>query len=145
MLMGGAFLVACAAPPPPPPDPTVARLSIRAGADSNAAQDGQGRPVSVHVFALTPGAAFATADADALLGRSPGGLPQTIKPLGTETVLPGRTVAETYIMPDGTNAIGVAVDFRAFATARWRVTAPVPANRTTLVKMAIGTNAISVE
>ena len=120
-------------------------MTVRAEDTANVAADGTGRPSAVYIYALQPGAPFETVDRAALFGEAGSVLPETIKSLGRQVVVPGKELKRVFELPDGTQSIGVAVDFRAFETAAWRVSAPVTPNQVTLVKMAIGSNAVTVE
>lgn len=137
-----AALGACGDEPPPPPAPTIAQIRIQADQGANPAPDGRASPASVFLYALQPGAPFATADPEALLGA--GVADPQLQRIGQIVVAPGERKEATYRLQDTTAAIGAAVAFRQFDTAAWRALGPIGANATTAVTVTIGANDVRV-
>ena len=145
-LMIGAIVAACAGPPPPKqPDPTVAQVTLSATKDSNPDPTGRASPAVVFIYALQPGAPFATGSYDALTGGELGELGETMKRIARLVIVPGKTTKKIFELPDGTSDIGIAVGFRQIDTAKWRASASVKANEVTLLKATVAANQVNVE
>ncbi len=145
-LIIGAFVAACAGPPPPKqPDPTVAQVTLSAAKDANPDPSGRASPSVVFIYAMQPGAPFATGSYDALTGGELGDMAETMKRIARMVIVPGKTTKKIFELPAGTSDIGIAVGYRQIDTAKWRASAPVKANEVTLLKATIGSNEVSVE
>lgn len=141
----GALVAACAPPPvEKQPDPTVAQVNITAALDANPDPSGRASPSVVFLYALQPGAPFETGDPDALTGGELGPLGESMKRIARMVIVPGKTTKKLFELPGGTSDIGIAVAYRNFATAKWRVTKQVRPNEVTLLKATIGSNAVEL-
>ena len=141
-----AVIAACAPPPEQKqPDPTVAQVTLSASDDANPDPTGRASPAVVFVYALQPGAPFATGSYDALTGGELGDLAETMKRIARIVIVPGKSTKKIFELPPGTSDIGIAVGYRQIDTAKWRASAPVKPNEVTLLKANVGANAVTVE
>lgn len=141
-----AVIAACAPPPEQKqPDPTVAQVTLSAADDANPDPTGRASPAVVFVYALQPGAPFATGSYDALTGGELGDLAETMKRIARIVIVPGKSTKKIFELPPGTSDIGIAVGYRQIDTAKWRASAPVKPNEVTLLKANVGANAVTVE
>lgn len=138
-------LAACAAAPPPPPEPTVAQVDIAAAANANPDPSGRASPSVVFLYALKPGAPFATGDPDALTGGELGSLAESMSRIARLVAVPGKTTNKTFELPAGTAGIGIAVAYRQFNTAKWRASTPIAAHETTALKATVGSNEVTIQ
>ena len=140
-----AAIAACAPPPPKQPDPTVAQVTLTASDDANPDGSGRPSPAVVFIYALQPGAPFATGSYDALTGGELGDLGETMKRIARIVIVPGKSTKKVFESPDGTSDVGIAVGYYQLDTAKWRASAPVKANEVTLLNATVGANAVAVE
>jgi len=131
-------LAACAAPPPPPP-PTVVELTLVAAKDANATPDGQGAPIALRVYQLAGTANFSGAEFFDLFNNDQTTLKTDLVKRDDVTLAPKQSKSMT-ITPttDQVKAIGVFGAYRDYAGATWRVTADVPAHKTTKITVTAG-------
>lgn len=141
----GAVITACAPPPEKRPDPTIAQVTITAAKDANPDPSGRASPAVVFIYAMKPGAPLTTGSYDALTGGEMGDLAETMKRIARLVIVPGKTTKKRFELPPGTSDIGITVGFRQIETAQWRASAPVAANKVTLLKANIGANAVTIE
>jgi type VI secretion system protein VasD len=139
------LLAACAGGPPPPPKPTVAQIDITAAANANPDPSGRASPSVVFLYALKPGAPFATGNPDALTGGELGSLAESMSRIARVVAVPGNTTQKTFELPLGTAGIGIAVAYRNFNTAKWRASAPVKANEITPLKATVGASEVTIQ
>jgi type VI secretion system protein VasD len=133
----GFALQACAGPPPAPPlPPTVVKLTITSRADANATEDGQGAPTIVRVYQLASAAGFEKAEFYALLNTDVAILGQDLVKRDEYLLAPNTTKEATLTIPDRVQALGVFAAYREFQSRNWRITTPVPANKTTPVTLS---------
>lgn len=144
-LLIGALVTACAPEAPPPPEPTVAQIEIVAADDANPDPTGRPSPAVVLVYALKPGASFATGSYEALTGGELGELAETMDRIGRFVIVPGKSTKKIFELPDGTSEVGVTVAYREIETAQWRASAAVEPNAVTLLTASVGANAVTVE
>lgn len=145
VLIAGALVAACAGPKPPKqPDPTVAQVTITAAKDANPDPSGRASPSVVFIYALKPGAPFATGSYDVLTGGELGELSKTMSRIARLVIVPGKTTKKIFELPKGTAGVGIAVGYRQIDTAVWRASAPVKPNEVSLLKATIGANAVTV-
>ena len=144
VVLAGALVAACAEAPKQP-DPTVARVTFTAAANSNPDPAGTASPAAVFVYALQPGAPFATATYDMLTGGDLGDSATSMRRIAQFVIVPGKTTKKLFELPKGTAELGVAVAYRQVATAKWRAAAPVAPNTVTLLTATIGANAVNVQ
>ena len=135
-------LAACASAPKQP-DPTVAQVTFTSADDANPDPGGRPSPVVVFVYALQPGAPFATAPMETLLGGPV--TDDSMKRVARIVIVPGKKIKKLFTLPNSSSDVGIAVAYRQIETAKWREQTPVTANEVTLVKAAIGANEISFE
>ena len=141
-----AMLQACAAPPPPPPPPpTIAKLTLSTSADANATAAGQGAPTVVRVYQLTSTAGFEKAEFFRLLNADSATLGQDLVKRDEYLLAPGTTKEETLAIPDRVKALGVFAAYRQFGSRTWRVTVPLPANKTTPVTVTVSASGVVVK
>lgn len=138
----GMLMAACVSAPEQP-DPTVAQVTFTAAEDANPDPAGRASPTAVYVYALQPGAPFATASSDDLLGGQVAD--PLIRRIAQVVMVPGRKSKKIFTLPEGTSDIGIAVAYRDIDTAKWREQVQVTPNSVTLIKAGIGTNEITVE
>ena len=145
VILAGALVAACAPEAPKQPDPTVAQVTISASADANPDPTGRASPAVVFVYALKPGAPFATGSYDALTGGELGDLSTSMNRIARLVIVPGKSTKKIFELPPGTSDVGVAVAYRQIDTAKWRASAPVTANAVTLLNATIGANAVNIQ
>ena len=144
-VLAGALIAACAPEGPKAPEPTVAQVTITATGDANPAPGGQASPAAVYVYALKPGAPFATGSYDALTGGELGDLSSTMTRIAHFVLVPGKSTKRVFELPPGTADVGIAVAYRQIDTAVWRASAPVTPNAVTLLKATIGASAVNIQ
>ena len=144
MLGLGALVLSCGPAPEKQPDPTFAQVNVTAADNSNPDSQGRASPVRVYLYALKPGAQFATGDPDALLGGELGAAAESMNRIADFVLIAGKTTKRRFELPDDTDAIGIAVAYRAFDTSKWRASAPIKANQVTLLKANIGSNEVTI-
>ena len=139
-------LQACGGPPPPPPapplPPSVAKLTITASADANATADGQGAPTVVRVYQLASTAGFERAEFFRLLNADAATLGQDLVKRDEYLLAPAASKQETLAIPDRVQALGVFAAFREFQSRAWRVTVPLPANKTTVATVSVSADGL---
>lgn len=145
VILAGALVAACAPEAPKAPDPTVAQVTITAARDANPAPGGQASPAAVYVYALKPGAPFATGSYDALTGGELGDLSATMSRIAHFVIVPGKSTKRIFELPPGVSDVGIAVAYRQIDTAKWRASAPVTPNAVTLLQVTIGANAVNIQ
>lgn len=139
-----AFAVpACGGPPPPPPLlPTVAKLTVTASADANAIAEGQGAPTVVRVYQLASTAGFERAEFFRLLNADTATLGPDLVQRDEYLLAPGASKQETLTVPDRVQALGIFAAFREFQSRAWRVTVPLPANKTTAAAVSVSADGL---
>lgn len=137
-------LQACSGPPPPPPPlpPTAAALTITASADANATVEGQGAPTIVRVYQLASTAGFERAEFFRLLNADTATLGPDLIKRDEYLLAPGASKQETLAIPDRVQALGVFAAFREFQSRVWRVTVPLPANKTTTATVSVSADGL---
>ena len=145
-ILAGGLLAACAPPPEKKqPNPTVAQVTLTATEDANPDPGGRASPAVVFIYALQPGAPYATGSYDALTGGDLGELGQSMKRIARLVIVPGKTTKKIFELPKGTSDIGIAVGYRDIDTAVWRTSTSVKPNEVSLVKATIAANAVSIQ
>ncbi len=132
----------CSGPPPPPP-PTVAKLTIEASPGANATADGRGAPTIVRVYQLAATSAFDKAEFFRLLNADAATLGPDLVKKDEYLLAPGTSKIETMTLPDRVQAIGVFAAYRQFQDRAWRVTVPLPPNKTTPVVLSVGAGGLA--
>jgi type VI secretion system protein VasD len=134
-------LQACGGPPPPPA-PTLVKLSITSSPDANATENGQGAPTIVRVYQLTSAAGFDKAEFFRLLNADAAVLGQDLVKRDEYLLAPGTTKEETLTVPDRVQTLGIFAAYREFQSRTWRLTVPIPANKTTLVALSVSASGL---
>ena len=129
-------------PPPPPPPPTVAELKLVATSDVNPTTSGAGAPLVVRVYQLGSTAAFEKAEFFQLFQNDAATLGADLIKKEEYRLAPGETKTETLKPPDSVHAIGVFGAYRAFQDVPWRVSAPVPPQKTTEIAVTAGADGL---
>lgn len=145
VVLAGVLIAACAPEGPKAPEPTVAQVTITATGDANPAPGGQASPAAVYVYALKPGAPFATGPYDALTGGELGDLATTMNRIAHLVIVPGKSTKRIFELPPGTSEVGIAVAYRQIDSAQWRASAAVAPNSVTLLTATIGANAVNIQ
>lgn len=133
----GVVIGACKSAPPPPPAPTIVRITVNALAAVNPDHAGRPSPVVVRVYELKTTAAFDSADFFTLYGKEQATLGGDLNAKNEFMLKPGdsRTVEQT-VQP-GTKFVAVVAAYRDIERSRWRASAAVPPNQTTLMNVRI--------
>ena len=137
-------LQACSGPPPPPPPlpPTAAALTITASAGANATVEGQGAPTIVRVYQLASTAGFERAEFFRLLNADAATLGPDLIKRDEYLLPPGASKQEALAIPDRVQALGVFAAFREFQSRVWRLTIPLPANKTTTAMVSVSADGL---
>ncbi|SPB18850.1 membrane protein [Caballeronia novacaledonica] len=136
-------LVACKSPPPPPA-PTIVRISVNALAGVNPDHAGRPSPVVVRVYELKTTAAFDAADFFTLYGKDQATLGGDLNAKNEYMLRPGDSRSVEQTVQPGTKFVAVVAAYRDIERSRWRASAPVPANQTTLLTVRIDAADVSI-
>ena len=128
----------CAAPPPPPPPPTIVQLKLSATRDVNANPSGQGAPVVVRVYQLASPAAFEKAEFFRLMNADATALGADLVKKDEYLLAPGTTKQAELTIPAPVKALGIMAAYRQFQSTTWRITVPIPPNKTTPAAITAG-------
>ena len=126
------------------PKPTLVKANITANSSLNPDAKGRSSPVVVRYFELKSLAAFNDADFFSLVERDR-------KTLGADLVAseefllkPGETLALDRTLDPAVTHIGVVAAFRDLEHAQWRVSFPVPSQRTSKLTIRLDDRRISI-
>jgi type VI secretion system protein VasD len=126
LILALPLLLAACGGTPPPPQPTTLALTIIGGATQNADATGTAEPVAVRIYPLAASGKFNAADPYSLMSHASTVLGTDLAgPSDQVIVSPGATVHLDRRLPDGAQALGIAVLFRAIDQAQWRLLAPL--------------------
>ncbi|WP_235023335.1 type VI secretion system lipoprotein TssJ [Caballeronia glebae] len=130
--------------PPPPPAPTIVRLSVTALGGVNPDRSGRPSPVVVRVYELKTTAAFDSADFFTLYGRDQATLGGDLNAKNEYVLRPGDSRSVEQTVQPGTKFVAVVAAYRDIERSRWRASAPVPPNQTTLMNVRIDAADVSI-
>ncbi|SAK86062.1 putative lipoprotein [Caballeronia hypogeia] len=132
------------APPPPPPPPTVVHIDVNAVDRVNPDQNGRPSPVLVRVYELKATSAFDSADFFTLYGKDQATLGADLNAKNEFLLRPGEKQSVEQPVQPGTKFIAVVAAYRDIERSRWRATAPVPPNQTTIMSVRIDAADVSI-
>ena len=133
-------VAAVAAPPPPPPKPAPTRVELRVEAlgDVNPSVHGTGAPVVVRIYELKGLAGFNGADFFALYDKDQASLGGDLAGKREVLLRPGEKQTLLLEPADGTGFFAALAAFRNLDSARWRVSAPIPAHLNSVFELKLG-------
>lgn len=137
-------LAASACKSPPPPAPTVVRISVSALDGANPDHAGRPSPVVVRVYELKTTAAFDSADFFTLYGKEQATLGGDLNAKNEYVLRPGDSRSVEQTVQPGTKFVAVVAAYRDIERSRWRASAPVPPNQTTLMNVRIDAADVSI-
>jgi type VI secretion system protein VasD len=137
-------VAACKSAPPPPPPPTVVRITVSALDQANPDQRGRPSPVVVRVYELKTTAAFDSADFFTLYGKDQATLGGDLNAKNEFLLKPGDSRSVEQVVQPGTKFVAVVAAYRDIERSRWRATAPVPPNQTTVLDVRIDAADVSI-
>ena len=137
------LLAACSSAPPPPP-PTQVVLALAATPDVNPAPNGQGAPVVLRVYQLASTTAFKGAEFFDLFNQDQATLKTDLVKRDDVTLAPGQSKTLTLSPTDPTKAVGVFAAYRDYTKAVWRVSADIPAHKTTKLTVQAGSAGLTL-
>ncbi len=129
---------------PPPPAPTIVRISVNALAGVNPDHAGRPSPVVVRVYELKTTAAFDSADFFTLYGKEQATLGGDLNAKSEYMLKPGDSRSVEQTVQPGTKFVAVVAAYRDIERSRWRASAPVPPNQTTLMNVRIDAADVSI-
>lgn len=129
-------------PAPPPPPPTQVELGITATPGVNPDSAGRASPLLFRVYELKDLAAFDGAGFFALYGKEQETLGGDLVRKEEFMLAPGETKRLEFEADAATRHLAVFAAFRDLETARWRASAVIPRNRTTVVEVQLKGNEI---
>ncbi|SAK89959.1 putative lipoprotein [Caballeronia pedi] len=138
-----ALVVACKSPPPPPA-PTVVRISVNALDGVNPDRTGRPSPVVVRVYELKTTAAFDSADFFTLYGKDQATLGGDLNAKNEFLLRPGDSRSVEQTVQPGTKFVAVVAAYRDIERSRWRASAPVPLNQTTVMNVRVEAADVSI-
>ncbi|WP_255503455.1 type VI secretion system lipoprotein TssJ [Caballeronia sp. EK] len=145
VLMCTLAVTACKSPPPPPPPPpTIVHIDVNAIDKVNPDRSGRPSPVLVRVYELKATAAFDSADFFTLYGKDQATLGADLNAKNEFLLKPGDKQSVEQPVQPGTKFIAVVAAYRDIERSRWRATAPVPPNQTTIMSVSIDTADVSI-
>jgi type VI secretion system protein VasD len=139
-----AFALAACKSAPPPPAPTIVRISVNALGGANPDHAGRPSPVVVRVYELKTTAAFDAADFFTLYGKEQATLGGDLNAKNEFMLRPGDSQSVEQTVQPGTKFVAVVAAYRDIERSRWRASAPVPPNRTTVMTVRIDAADVSI-
>ncbi|SAK88738.1 putative lipoprotein [Caballeronia catudaia] len=130
--------------PPPPPAPTIVRISVNALDGVNPDHAGRPSPVVVRVYELKATAAFDSADFFTLYGKEQATLGGDLNAKNEFMLKPGDSRSVEQTVQPGTKFVAVVAAYRDIERSRWRASAPVPPNQTTLMNVRVDAADVSI-
>ena len=143
LLLAALALAACKSAPPPPA-PTIVRISVNALDGANPDHAGRPSPVVVRVYELKTTAAFDSADFFTLYGKEQATLGGDLNAKNEFMLKPGDSRSVEQTVQPGTKFVAVVAAYRDIERSRWRASAPVPPNQTTLMTVRIDAADVSI-
>jgi type VI secretion system protein VasD len=145
VLMCAFAVTACKSPPPPPPPPpTIVHIDVNAIEKVNPDRSGRPSPVLVRVYELKATAAFDSADFFTLYGKDQATLGGDLNAKNEFLLKPGDSRSVEQVVQPGTKFVAVVAAYRDIERSRWRATAPVPPNQTTVLDVRIDAADVSI-
>ena len=126
------------------PKPALVKANFTANSNVNPDAKGRSSPVVVHYFELKSLSAFNAADFFSLAERGRETLGADL--VASEAVLlkPGATLALDRTVDPAVTHIGLVAAFRDLERAEWRVSFPVPSQRTSKLTIRLDDRRISI-
>ncbi|QSN64221.1 MULTISPECIES: type VI secretion system lipoprotein TssJ [unclassified Caballeronia] len=144
VVTGTLAVAACKSPPPAPPPPTIVHIDVNAIDKVNPDHSGRPSPVLVRVYELKATSSFDSADFFTLYGKDQATLGADLNAKNEFLLKPGEKQSVEQLAQPGTKFIAVVAAYRDIERARWRATAPVPPNQTTIMSVRIDTADVSI-
>jgi type VI secretion system protein VasD len=126
------------------PKPTLVKANITANSSLNPDAKGRSSPVVVRYFELKSLAAFNDADFFSLAERDRETLGADLVASEEFLLKPGETLVLDRTLDPAVNHIGVVAAFRDLEHAQWRVSFPVPSQRTSKLTIRLDDRRISI-
>jgi type VI secretion system protein VasD len=120
------------------------RINVSALDKANPDQKGRPSPVVVRVYELKTTAAFDSADFFTLYGKDQATLGGDLNAKNEFLLKPGDSRSVEQVVQPGTKFVAVVAAYRDIERSRWRATAPVPPNQTTVLDVRIDAADVSI-